>query len=110
MWRKIEEKKPRSAPDLQHAFWFERQNALNCVIHPLAHLFGGNGLARITAIPTADVEGWIRELRGLIKNLIVVDYLPLGQLLFFELSCFDFGVALRDISNQLFITSRVFTR
>ena len=97
MRRKIEKEKPRSASDLQRTFRFERQNALNCVIHPLAHLFGRNGLARVTAVPTADVEGRVGQGRGLIKDFVVVDYLPLRQLLFFEFPVSD-AASVLDIS------------
>src|SRR5690349_24670441 len=110
MLRQFEEEKTRSASYLQRTLRCERENALDGVIHPLTHLFSRNGLARVTAVPTADVEGWLGQRRGLIEHLVVVDHLPLDQLLFFQLSFpvegFGYFRALRDVSNQTFITAR----
>src|SRR5262249_23315570 len=117
MRRKVEEEQPRSASDLQRTLRFERENALNCIIYPLAHLSDRNLLARVTAIPTADVEGRVGQSRGLIGDFVVMDHLPLRQLIFFEFprqwSIFGFAVergdqrfgyfrALADVGNQTF--------
>src|SRR5690349_13943383 len=84
MRREVEEEQARAAADLQHTLRRKRENAVDRVIHPLAHLCGRYRLARVTADPTADVEGWIGERRGLVEDFVIMDHLPLRQLIFFE--------------------------
>src|SRR5438270_3762515 len=58
-----EEEQACTAANLHHAFWMERTNSLYRAIHPLAHFFGWNRLARVAAVPARDVEGGIIRVR-----------------------------------------------
>ncbi len=71
-----EQEQAGAAADLEHPPGPQAEDPLDGPIDPLAHLLRRNRLARVAAVPAADVEGRVRVRGRLIEHLIVMDQPP----------------------------------
>src|SRR5437764_4561966 len=79
--RDAEENEPRSAADLEHPPWSQREDTCDGVVDPLAHLLGRNRLAGVARIPAGDVEGRIALRAQVAIDVAVEKGLPTRHML-----------------------------